>query len=87
MSFATSYASVLSPFVRQFKEASNDTARKAVITLAVDAVTKAKAVLEDAEELPKELRTVCVPHFFMISRCLEDAPGYQTLLERKCGEG
>lgn len=51
---------MLSPFVNEFKEAKNETGRKRVINNASEAVKKAKALLEDENDLPKDLQTVCI---------------------------
>jgi hypothetical protein len=66
MSFTQLYSSVLAPFIKTFKEAKNDKGRKSVINDAADAVTKAHDLLEDANDLPKDLQTVCVLIFFSL---------------------
>jgi hypothetical protein len=60
MTFALTYAQVLAPFVSQFKDASNDKIRTSVVNIACDAVKRSKNLLEDAEELPADLRTVSI---------------------------
>ena len=60
MSFSATYRIVLSPFVPKYKEASNEKGRKTVLNNAVEAVKKGKALLEDAEDLPKDLTAVSV---------------------------
>lgn len=64
MPFTTRYSKVLAPFLQKYKEATNEKGRKTVLDNAVDAVRKSKAVLEDAEDLPKELPTVVVSLLF-----------------------
>jgi len=59
MAFTKCYASVLSPFVEKFREAKNEKDRKTVVKNAADAVTNSKNLLEDEEDLPKDLQTVC----------------------------
>lgn len=60
MNFSNLYSSVLTPFVEIFKNAKNDKARKTVVNNAVDAVKKSKDLLEDAEDLPSDLKIVCL---------------------------
>jgi hypothetical protein len=60
MSFRATYRIVLSPFVQKYKEASNEKGRKTVLNDAVEAVKKSKALLEDADDLPKDLPAVSV---------------------------
>jgi hypothetical protein len=60
LSFSKIYSSVLTPFVENFKDAKNEKARKTVVDIAVDAVKKSKDLLEDVEDLPRDLQTVCV---------------------------
>jgi hypothetical protein len=66
MSITKTYAAVLSPFIQEFRDASNEKARKTVIDIAVDAVKRSKALLEDARDLPKDLPTVRVPLFLYL---------------------
>jgi hypothetical protein len=61
MTFTQLYGSVLAPFIKMFKEAKNEQGRKTVITNAADAVKKAKDLLEEVDDLPKDLQTVCIP--------------------------
>lgn len=63
MSLTKTYSAVLSPFVKQYQLAANEKGRKTVVGLAVEVVRKARLFLEDAEELPQDLPTVCVPFF------------------------
>jgi len=63
MSFTATYRTVLFPFVHKYKEARNEQGRKGVVKNAVDAVKESKALLEDAEDLPKDLPTVRIPPF------------------------
>jgi hypothetical protein len=63
MPFTSTYSTVLSPFVQNYREASNDTRRKTVLNNAIDAVKKSKALLEVAEDLPKDLAAVSVLFF------------------------
>jgi hypothetical protein len=60
MNFSNLYNSVLTPFVQKFKDASNDKGRKRVVNDAADAVRKSKDLLEDAEDLPRDLKAVCL---------------------------
>ena len=59
MTFSQTYGAVLEPFVKNFKDAANEKGRNTVVNIAVAAVKRCKALLEDAEELPKDLRKVC----------------------------
>jgi hypothetical protein len=61
MTFSNLYGSVLFPFVKQYQDAKNEKGRKTVIANAANAVKESKALLEEADELPKELNTVCIP--------------------------
>lgn len=58
MTFTELYGKVLLPFIKKFKEAKNEKARKTVIHKAADAVKNSKDVLEIDEDLPKDLPTV-----------------------------
>ena len=60
MSFSKNYSTVLSPFVKKFETAKNEKEQKGVINNATEAVKKSKAMLEEAEDLPKDLKTVRV---------------------------
>jgi hypothetical protein len=67
MSFSKIYAPVLSPFIEKYKMAKNEKERKAVKTMAVDAVLKSRDLLEDQGiDLPKDLDAVCLIAFFHI---------------------
>jgi hypothetical protein len=55
------YSALLVPFIKDFREASNEKERKTVISMAVAVVKRSKALLEDAGDLPKDLPTVCLP--------------------------
>jgi hypothetical protein len=59
MTFSKIYAAVLSQFINTYVDAKNEKARKAVVNQAAEAVRESKALLEDAENLPKGLQTVC----------------------------
>jgi hypothetical protein len=61
MSFSKLYSNVLAPFVQEFKEAKNEKGRKTVLANAAVAVKDSKVLLEDADDLPKDLQTVCIP--------------------------
>lgn len=61
MSFSKLYSTVLAPFVQEFKEARNEKGRKMVVSNAVNAVKESKVLLENADDLPKDLQTVCIP--------------------------
>jgi hypothetical protein len=63
MTFSKSYAAVLSQFINTYVDAKNEKARKAVVNQAAEAVRESKALLEDAENLPKGLQTVCLSLF------------------------
>lgn len=58
MTFSKTYATVLSQFINKYIDAKNEKARKAVVNQASEAVRESKALLEDAEDLPKGLQTV-----------------------------
>lgn len=58
MTFSKTYAAVLSQFIDKYLDAKNEKARKAVVNQAAEAVRESKALLEDAEDLPKGLQTV-----------------------------
>jgi hypothetical protein len=60
MTFTQSYGAVISPFVKSFKEATTEKARTTVVRVAVDSVKKCKALVEDMEDLPKDLPAVCI---------------------------
>jgi hypothetical protein len=81
MSFAATYSTVLAPFVKKFQVASNEKERKTVVNVAVAAVKKSKALLEDGDPLPKDLPTVRLGIFFGIIRLINNAPGCTTLLD------
>ena len=60
MTFSEEYATVLSPFLEQYKKANNEKERKAVLRSAADAVTETSNLREEkAAELPKDLEKVC----------------------------
>lgn len=60
MTFTEDYAAVLLPFVEEYKKSKNGNARKAIVQNAADAVSKSGDLREDgAEDLPKDLKTVC----------------------------
>ena len=58
MTFSQLYSTVLTPFVQKYKEAKNEKGRKAIVNDAADAVKLSKDLLEDADDLPKDLQTV-----------------------------
>jgi len=58
MTFSKTYAAVLSQFINKYLDVKNEKARKAVVNQAAEAVRESKALLEDAEDLPKGLQTV-----------------------------
>jgi hypothetical protein len=59
MTFSEEYATVLSPFLEQYKKANNEKERKAVLQSAADSVTEASNLHEEkAAELPKDLQKV-----------------------------
>jgi hypothetical protein len=59
MTFTEDYATVLQPFVDEYRIAKNENARKAVVQDAADAVSKSSDIREDGgDELPKDLKTV-----------------------------
>jgi hypothetical protein len=60
MFFSKNYGAVLLPFVKKFETAKNEKERKTVINSAADSVKKTKALLEDEDDLPKDLLMVCV---------------------------
>lgn len=60
MTFTQLYSGVLTPFIKTFKEAKNEQGRKAVVKNAAEAVRKAKDLLEEVDDLPKDLQTVCI---------------------------
>jgi hypothetical protein len=63
MTFTEGYATILLPFVEEFKKAKNENARKAVVRNAADAVSKSGDLSEDGgDDLPKDLKTVCFFH-------------------------
>lgn len=67
MTFSDDYASILLPFVEEYKAAKNDKGRKAVLKNAADAVSKSRNLREDnVTELPKDLPTVCDFIFLII---------------------
>jgi hypothetical protein len=60
MTFTEDYAATLLPFIEQYIKAKNENARKAVVQNAADAVSKSGELREDgADDLPKDLKTVC----------------------------
>lgn len=64
MTFSEVYASVLSPFVKNYEAAKNEKGRKAVVSNAADAVRKSRNLFEDKGDfLPKSLEPVCL-YFF-----------------------
>lgn len=54
------YAALLVPFIKDFREALNEAGRKTVVNIAVETVKRSKALLEEAGDLPKDLPTVCL---------------------------
>ena len=64
MTFTKTYRALLFPFIEQFKEVTSKKEKKTVIKNAVDAVKKSKALLEDADDLPKDVSAVCL--FFIL---------------------
>jgi hypothetical protein len=58
MTFSELYGKVLFPFIKKFEDAKNEKGRKTVVSKAADAVKKSKDLLENAEDLPKDLPTV-----------------------------
>jgi hypothetical protein len=67
MTFSEDYGKLLSPFLKEYKKANNEKARKAVIKNAADAISSSSGLLEDkGASLPKNLKTVCLffPFFF-----------------------
>jgi hypothetical protein len=60
MSFSKLYSNVLASFVQEFKKAKNEKGRKTVLANAAVAVKNSKVLLEDADDLPKDLQTVCI---------------------------
>jgi hypothetical protein len=61
MTFSDDYGHLLSPFLKEYKKANNEKARKAVIKNAADAISSSSALLEDkGTSLPKNLKTVCL---------------------------
>jgi hypothetical protein len=65
MSFSELYSSVLAPFVTKYKDSNNDKERKTVVSEAADAVKDAKELLENAQDLPKDIRTVSISFNFL----------------------
>jgi hypothetical protein len=64
MTFSEVYASVLSPFVKNYVAAKNEKGRKAVVSNAADAVRKSRNLFEDKGDfLPKSLEPVCLLFF------------------------
>ena len=66
MSFGKAYNAVLSPFVKEYRKAKNEKERRGVVNKAIDAIEKSKALLEDGDDLPKDLQTVCICLFSCI---------------------
>jgi hypothetical protein len=58
MSFSKTYGNVITPFVKQYEQAKNEKQRKTVLNNAADAVQKSKLLLENEENLPKDLPNV-----------------------------
>ena len=66
MSFSEVYGTVLAPFVETYQEGRNAKERKAIVVEAADAVKEAKELLEEVDDLPKDLQTVSISsHFFV----------------------
>jgi hypothetical protein len=66
MTFTEEYATVLLPFVEEYRKAKNENARKAAVRNAVDAVGKSGDLQENGrDDLPKDLKTVCYVSFKM----------------------
>ena len=63
MTFSKTYAAVLTQFIDKYLDAKNEKARKAVVNQAAEAIRESKALLEDVEDLPKGLQTVCLRLF------------------------
>jgi hypothetical protein len=65
MSFTDIYASVILPYIANYKIAKNEKGRKAVVAKAVEAVQKSRDLLEDkGDSLPNDLQSVCLHLFF-----------------------
>jgi hypothetical protein len=61
MTFSEEYATVISPFLEQYKNANNEKERKGVLRSAADAVTETSNLREEkTAELPKDLQKVCL---------------------------
>jgi hypothetical protein len=60
MTFSKCYATILTPFVKDYQQAKNDKGRKVVLKNAADAVTENEGLLEEkGVALPKDLEKVC----------------------------
>jgi hypothetical protein len=88
MTFTQLYSNFLAPFIKTFTEAKNEKARKTVIKNAANSVKKAKDLLEDADDLPKELETVYIPLcFFPLLTHAYVVSGYNLLSKRGFEKG
>jgi hypothetical protein len=62
MSFAKTYGDILEPFIKEYKDASNEKGRKTVLNNAVNALKEGRNLVEDGGvDLPKDLQTVWFP--------------------------
>jgi hypothetical protein len=78
MTFSEEYATVISPFIDQYKTANNEKERKTVLRNAADAVTESANLREDkAAELPKDLLRVCLFIIIGLFLLIYMNPGHQ----------
>ena len=87
MAFMKTYSKVLLPFLKEYREVSNEKGRKTAVNKAVDTVRESKAILEDTENLPKELGTVGPCLFLLIYRLIDNHAGYTPVFHRVHPEG
>ena len=89
MAFTDLYSSILSPFVKSYKEATNEKKRALVLKNAADAVLESRHLLEDTGiDLPKDLKKVCLFSFGILkASLLITLSGYHSVYQRPYGEG
>lgn len=73
MTFSELYGKVLFLFIKKFEEAKNEKGRKTVVSKAADAVKKSKDLLENAEDLPKDLPTVRIFSILLVLWLIYDS--------------
>lgn len=64
MAFTDIYNTVLTPFLKKFKDAENEKVKKTILKNASEAVIKSRDTMEVKGDLPKDLEKV---HFFLCS--------------------